>query len=438
MTTRGPARPAPEADILVAGGGTAGTAAAIAAARRGHRVLLVEQSNALGGTSTTGGVCAWFASLEGLGDIFDAVRRELERYGGLTRPEWRAPGERGDTFFNPEVLKIVWQRLAEEAGVRLLFHASAVGAETEGRRVRRVRVAASGHLIEAEARYFIDATGEGDLAAAAGASFERGHPETGQTLHMSLIFTLYDTGRPVTPYLPDGLEPIRRKEDLPGLNVAARLTDGRVFCNMVKVMHHDPADPFSLSGAEREARRQIARLVHFLQRTRYPTYALASSGAHIGVREGRRIVGDYVLTADDIRGREPKDFPDGVAVATSQIDFHSLTRPGHGGWREAVAPYAIPFRCLVARDLDNLLMAGKCISGGQVAMSSYRMTPTCCAMGQAAGTAAALAVESGRDEIRRIDVARLRRVLSEDGMELDPRRHAPFAPEVSGGPEDRL
>ncbi len=407
-----------QADVLVAGGGTTGCAAAIAAARRGHRVLLVEESNALGGTSTTGGVSEWFASLDGLGDIFDRVKADLERFGA-----------RFGRFYNGEVLKAIWQLLAEDAGVRVLFHASLSCARVDDGRVHEVSLLSCSRPLRVAARYVLDCTGEGDLAFLAGAAFDQGHPRTGRTLHMTLTCILCDTGRPVTPYLPPGLEPVEGPEGLPGLNAHIRLPDGRVYCNMTKVLGQDPTDPFSLSDAERDARRQLLRVVHYLQRTCYPTHTLASTGACIGIREGRRILGDYTLTEADILGAAPRDFADGVAVATAQIDFHSLTRPGHAGWRKRVEPYAIPLRCLIARDFGNLLMAGKCISGDQVAQSSYRMTPTCCAMGQAAGTAAALAVEAGAAGIRSVDVPDLRRALAAAGMELDPRRHRAFAPE---------
>jgi hypothetical protein len=409
--------------ILVAGGGTAGCAAAIAAARRGHRVLLVEESNCLGGVSTAGGVNEWFASLEGLGDIFESVKVEIDRFGsGFGR------------YHNSEHLKIIWQLLAEEAGVDILFHTSVVSAESGNGRVVQAGLVSCSKFFGVEAQYFVDATGEGDLAWLAGAEYVQGHPETGRTLHMSLTFALQDTGKPVVPYLPPGLEEVETANDLPGLHGGLRLPDGRVYCNMTKVMGHDPTDPLSLSKAEREARRQLVRVMHYLQRTHFPTYALCSSGAKIGIREGRRIVGDYVLTEGDITGDAPRDFEDGVAVATSQIDFHSLTKPGHVGWRRRVEPYAIPFRCLVVKGFENLLVAGKCISGDQVAQSSYRMTPTCCAMGQAVGTAAALAVEEGVGDVRHINIAVLRSELAACGMVLDPSRHQAFAPEVTPDP----
>jgi len=407
-----------EYDIVVAGGGSAGAAAAVAAARRGHRVLLVEEQNCLGGISTTGGVGEWFASLAGVGDIFQSTLQELERYG-----------VRQGRFFNPEYLKIIWQRLAEQAGVQLLFHASVIGVETKAGALATIRIASCSREIVATAKYFIDATGEGDLAALAGAECMKGDPATGLTLHMTLTAWLYDTGKAVTPYLPKGLAPITCDAELPGLGAGWLVDNQRVYLNATKVSRHDPTDPFSLTAAEVEARRQLARILHFVQRTRFPTHALGGSGASIGIREGRRIVGDYVLRKEELLGRGvPLDFPDGVAVATSQIDFHSLTKAGSSGWRQRVECYALPFRCLIAKGFSNLLMAGKCISTDQVVQSSCRMTPTCCAMGQAAGTAAALAVESGVTDIRQISIPGLRARLTANGLELDPGKHEAFAP----------
>jgi hypothetical protein len=416
-------------DIIVAGGGTAGSAAAIAAGRRGHRVLLVEEQNCLGGVSTSGGVGEWFASLDGMGDIFAGVVRELNHFG------MPAAGPR---FFNPEYLKACWQLMAEKAGVHVLFHASVCGVRKEAESVREVSIACCSRVFPAQARFFVDATGEGDLCALAGAEFMQGDPERHRVLHMTLAAWMYDAGKPQTPCLPEGLEPIRSREELPGLGGGWLVDKNRLYMNATKVLGHDPTDPFSLSEAEREARRQLIRIVHYLQTHGFPTFALASSGSRIGIREGRRIRGDYVLSADQVLDRtEPLDFHDGIVVATSQVDFHSLTKPGDSGWRQKLAPYAIPVRCLLAKGLRNLLMAGKCISADQIVHSSCRMTPTCCAMGQAAGTAAALAVEVRVHDVREVPVPTLRSTLAADGIELDPRRHQAFALHSTRlGPDD--
>lgn len=417
----------PAYDLVVAGGGTAGSAAAVAAARRGLRVLLVEELNCLGGISSGGGVGEWFASLNGLGDIFDSVVRGLDRFG-----------VRQGRFYNPEYAKFVWQELAEKAGAELLFHASVVGADAVGGVLRGVRIACCSREWSVKASWFVDATGEGDLAALAGAESMRGDPATGRTLHLTLTGWLYDTGKPVTRFLPDGLEPIRSKADLPGLGAGWIVDNARLYLNSTKVMDCDPTDPIALARAELEARRQLMRVLEYVQRTRYPTYALGGSGARIGIREGRRIVGEHVLRAADILEREgPLDFEDGVAVATSQIDFHSLTKSGDAGWRQRVPPYAIPYRCLVPRGLRNLLVAGKCISADQVVQSSCRMTPTCCALGQAAGTALALAQAAGCGDVREVPSRGLRAALAADGMELDPRRHEAFCTGESGLPAER-
>jgi hypothetical protein len=411
-------------EIIIAGGGTAGSAAAVAAARRGHKVLLLEEGNCLGGVSTAGGVNEFYANTSGMGDIFRRILVELENYDAL---EGR--------YFKGEYLKLIWQMMADEAGVDVLFHSNVVDAQVTGKRVNKVLAVSGSHGMEFEAQYFIDATGEGDLAYLSGADFELGHPETGRTLHMSLTAMFYDAGEPREPYLPPGFQPIESKDDLPGLHGPVRLSDNRCYANMTKIMGHDPTDPISLSRAEQEARRQLVRITTYVQKL-HPTYALISSGQKIGIREGRRIIGDYRLTQDDITGENPRDFRDGVAVATSQIDFHSLTKPGHSGWRQQVKPYAIPFRAMIPQGLENLLVAGKPISGDQVALSSYRMTPTVCAMGQAAGTAAALAVETKVKDIRKVGIHTLREQLTQDGVELDPRKHQSFAPEITPNPQD--
>jgi hypothetical protein len=353
-----------------------------------------------------------------MGNVFDATVRELGHFG----VRYAKHG-----LFNPEYLKVIWQMLAERAGVDILFHASVSGVTKEADSLAGARTTCCSQSYSARAKVYIDATGEGDLCALAGAEFMKGDPVGHRVLHMTLTAWMYDTGKPQKPYLPGSLEPIRNKEELPGIAAGRLVDDNRFYMNATKVMNHDPTDPFSLSEAEREARRQLIRITHYLQTHGFPTYALASSGAKIGIREGRRIVGDYILSRDEVLNRtERLNFADGIAVATSQIDFHSLTKPGNSGWRQGLEPYSIPFRCLRAKGFPNLLMAGKCISVDQVVHSSCRMTPTCCAMGQAAGTASALAIELDARDIRDVPVAELRKVLAADGVELDPERHEKF------------
>ena len=362
----------------------------------------------------------WYASMDGLGRVFDDFMEMLDHFGA------KYPGTFGYAgTFNAETGKLVWQLLAESAGVRVMFHATPGAVEVSGGLVTSVRVHSRAEACTISSRFVIDATGEGDLSALAGAQFSKGDPDGGRTLHMTLVATMFDTGKPVTPYLPPGLEPIESEEDLPGLSGPHPMGDGRFYLNMTKVMGHDPTDPPSLSDAELEARKQLARVVHYLQRTKCPRHMLASTGSRIGIREGRRVLGDYVLTESDVLG-DGTAFGDGIAVATCQIDFHSLTRPGMVGWRKRVKPYGIPFRSCTVKGFDNLLVAGKCISGDQVAQSSYRMTPTCVGIGQAVGTAAAMASARKLVSIRDLPADELRQALSDAGVELDPARHRMF------------
>lgn len=403
-------------DLVVVGGGTAGSAAAIAAARRGLRVLILEEANCLGGTSTAGGVNEWYASLDGLGSIFDEIKDGMA-----------ACGAKFGRFYNSEYLKICWQLLAEKAGVDVVFHAQVFGVEAGEGAVRTVRFAACSRTYDVQARFFLDATGEGDLSQLAGAACWKGDAQGRDLMHVTLTFILHNTGRLVEAGLPAGLARIETEADLPGLRSCFRLPDDRIYCNMTKVIGVDTTDPFALSRAEREARRQVIQIVDFLQRTRFPTYSLCHTGARIGIREGRRVVCDYNLTEQDIvDGAERRPCPDAIAVATCHIDLLDPKAQGGGGRREPIRPYPIPLRSLLVKSFRNLLVAGKCIGGDQVAMASYRMIPTCCAMGQAAGTVTALALAAGKSDPRDVPVAELQAALRADGVELDPAKHKSF------------
>ncbi len=415
----------PKYDVIVAGGGSAGSAAAIAAARGGAKVLLLEEANCLGGTATHGLVNEIFSNLDGVGDILTEVCFMLGQ-NHLPRP---------DRFFNGEMLKFVWQYLAQQAGVEILFHASVFAAEVVEGRVTTVKFACCGQALEAAADWFIDCTGEGDLAAMAGAKFMKGDPEHGRQIAMTLMFQLIHSKVPVTPYLPPGITPYASESDISGLNVCVDLAEGRIYCNMSKIMELDSTDPEALTCAELNGREEMFQIIHYLQRTKYPDALPIASGGTIGIREGRRIIGENILTFADLQAG--KSFADGTVVATTQVDFHSLTRKGATGWHKVIEPYAIPFGCMIAKGFSNLLMAGKCISVDQIVHSSCRMTPSCCGMGQVCGIAAALAVRGNWPDIRKLAATELRQHLAQSGFELDPQKHRKFYQgDHEGTPED--
>ncbi len=392
-------------DVLVCGGGFAGVTAAVAAAKRSADVILVEHYGFLGGTATAAGVSGFFAIPTGVGNVFQEIREELKKLGGL--------GEDGLTY-DTEKVKFVLQEIVMRNNIKLRLHTRVIDTIRK-QDVNPVILHGRSGMEAVEAKIIIDATGDGDVAFLAGAQFQKGRPTDQTQLPMGYPFIMWDTHEKVEPVLPEECEKYESDEDLP-FGKWYKIGESRIFCHMGKIIHHDSTDSDSLTEAEVLARRQLMSCVYYVQTHGCPTYTLAASPTQIGVREGRRIIGDYILTEEDItRGRK---FKDAVAAGTSQIDFHDLDRLGFAGRREKVSPYHIPYRSLLVKGVNNMLTAGKCISGDQIAQSSYRMIPTCAATGQAAGTASAICVEQNIG-LREIDTALLKATLEKDGIEFD-------------------
>ncbi|GAA2423761.1 FAD-dependent oxidoreductase [Streptomyces macrosporus] len=450
-----PARFGGRTDVLVVGGGPAGIGAALAAAEAGADVLLVERYGFLGGNATAALVMPLMSfhnekrqaapgddtrllpTDHGEGEpvvagvLWRLLNRLIERGGGITPSV-----DTGYTVpFDPETFKIVAMDMLDEAGVRMLFHsfASSVLPLDDGRRV--VFETKSGPVvIDAEA--VVDCTGDGDIAAASGAPYEVGRAEDGLVQPMTLMFRVANFLQPrFADYVrehPDqwrgvhGLwdlvrEATERGElDLPREDVLFFATPhpDEVSVNSTRVTGALGTSVWDLSRAEHAARRQMDRIHHFL-RTRVPGFEqsyVVQSGVQIGVRETRRIMGDYKLTGDDILAA--RTFPDVIAHGAYPIDIHNPE--GTGTVLKRVPrgkSYDIPLRCLLPRDTDHLLVAGRCISGTHVAHSSYRVMPISMATGQAAGVCAALAVRAGRLP-RDVDHTLVQRELLRQGARL--------------------
>lgn len=399
-------------EVAVVGGGIAGTCAAVAAARQGAEVLLIERYNALGGTATISGVGSFCGETRGQGEVFDEIVARLDRLGVIAD---YAPYEESESrTFDHEWLKYVLQGLVEDAGVRVLLHSTVVAAQRESARVPALVVACKGSLGAVTPRVIIDASGDADVVAAAGFEFERG--SAGMQLPMSQMTFVRDVGERVERPLPEGLEPYADDDELPMTSIW-REPRGKAGIK-IKVPGYDVTDPWSLTAAEMEARRRSLRVIEHLRRGELATWVLDHSTGQIGVREGRRAVGEYVLTEQDVRaGRR---FDDGVAVGRFYLDFHDPTNDARTYAVEPVQvpPYHIPWRSLVPRGARNLLVAGRCLSCDQVALSSARVMTTCAMMGQAAGMAAAWAADEDT-AVADTDVARLRASLVEHGAALD-------------------
>jgi hypothetical protein len=443
-----------EYDVLVVGGGNAGCAAAIAAARLGQKTLLVERYGFLGGTATAAMVGPWMTFHSGgeriVGGIAQEIVTRLEAMGG-------SPGHIPDTSdyvatitpFDPEIHKALLFEMTGEARVRLLLHAWFTSALVEGDRVAGAVFDTVGGKRVHRASVVIDATADAYVAASAGVATQQGD-ERGRVQPASLMFRMSHVDLAKTAaYLrthPDQMRTSLKAHErtAPALTAVAGLheiwaraqRDGEVdvprevvsffispypdevTINMTRVLDVDPLNPDDLTRAEVEARRQVMELAKFFKE-RVPGFEnarIAATGTQIGVRESRRIVGRYTLTRDDVL--QARDFDDAVARSAYPIDIHNPS--GAGTTTHRLAPgtsYSIPYRCLVPADREGLLVAGRCISTTHEALASTRLTPTVMTLGQAAGTAAAIACE--RDRLPSgIDTAELRAQLVRDGVVL--------------------
>lgn len=406
QTYSAPIRQRIEADVVVVGSGSAGATAAITAAREGARVVLVERYGFMGGISTQ--VLDTFYGFytpsdrprKVVGGVPDAVvERLMERGVALIRPNTYGAGD-GITY-DPTSLKVVWEELAREAGARLLFHTFVVDAVREGDRLAGVIAANKRGLVHLEARVVIDASGDADVAAAAGAPFEG--PEDGPVQSLTTTFRMINVNT-------DRARAVR-KDELHGLMQAAidagyRLPrregsvhitpfDGVMATNMTRVMNVDATDAEQLTEAEVEGRRQALEYARFL-RDYVPGYersVLSDVSTGIGVRESRRIYGAYRLTRQDVV--EARQFDDGIARCGAPIEDHHASGDTRWEYLPDGETYGIPYRCLLPQGVEGLLVAGRCLSADHDAHASVRSMGQCMAMGQAAGTAAALAVRSG-------------------------------------------
>jgi hypothetical protein len=441
-------------DVLVVGGGPAGFGAAIGAADAGAEVVLVERYGFLGGNATVALVMPLMSFHnerkqalvndstrilptdhgEGEPVVAGVLGRMLQRLtaeGGAIPPS----RETGYTVpFDPEQLKLVLQDMLDEAGVRVLFHSFASGTAPVDDGHRVVFETKSGPIV-IDARVVVDCTGDGDVAAAAGAPYDVGREEDDLVQPMTLQFRMVDVMTPqFAHYVRDHPEQWRGVHGLWNLirdaTEAGELELPRedmlffgtphpreISFNSTRVTGVLATDVWDLTCAEVVSRRQMAQIARFV-RDRVPGFAeayVAQSGM-IGVRESRRFCGDYQITGHDVlAGRK---FPDGIAQCAYPVDIHNPE--GSGTLLRRVPPgesYDIPLRSLMPREVDALIVAGRCISGTHVAHSSYRIMPVCMATGQAAGVCAAIAVRTGRQP-RDVPAADVQRVLRAQGARL--------------------
>lgn len=420
-----------QVDVLVLGAGPAGVGAALSAARQGAKTLLVEQMGDVGGIATSGLMSHWTGNTRG--GIYEEI---LNRSADL--PDSADYGFNGSPrqIINPEHLKTALLEMLQEAGVDLLLYTFVCLPIMEEKRVKGVIVENKSGRQAIFAKIVIDCTGDGDIAARAGAAYRKGREEDGAMQPVSLMFKIggVDYTKAVFPgkfedyiQIPKWEIHALGKQNLPfpaGHVLLYRTSlPGVVTCNMTNCIGIDGTSTKDLVKATLECRRQLAPILDFLRNfvPGYENCYLLSTASLIGVRETRHFEGLATITEEDIRSA--RVFPDwAVTYASFNFDVHNMTGNGLDatGAQAAFAAtyYTIPYGCLVPREIDGLLLAGRNISGTHMAHANYRVMPICANMGQAAGIAAALCVQEGVRP-RDVDVKVLQKRLLENGV-LEP------------------
>jgi hypothetical protein len=449
-----PARAVPvraEADVLVVGGGPAGIMAAMAAAESGCRVALVEGRSFVGGNLTIGLPVLGFLSQKGKPIITGLPQKLIDRLRakGAASEHRPCPLHVSLTLIEPEAVKAVALEMLMERGVELTLYSMFAGVVMDGDQLRGIIVESKAGREAILAKVIVDCTGDGDVAFRAGVPCEKGDPHGGMQ-PPTLMFCLggvdterlreslaHDPKAYRADFIPAeyfgqnhqfivvGLRELIQKAQAAGLRIPTERTilitglrAGEVWVNMTRVKGVDGTDPRSLSAGEIEAQRQIVDIQRYLAEY-VPGFAkahLVKVAPFLGLRETRRIVGRYVLNRDDIL--TCRQFDDAIAVGSYPIDVH---HPNDAGctleWCGDC--YDIPYRCLLPQRVENLLVAGRCISTTHEAMAAIRVMSTCMAMGEAAGRAGGIAVKDGAPPSG-INVRRLRDELVARGAYLRP------------------
>ena len=408
-------------DVAVVGGGLAGVMTAVSAAREGKRVILLEKYGCLGGMATAGLVYPFMRHSEKPSGkpankgLYFRLLKEIYEIGGSDGEESR--------HYKEEFMKVVLDRMVTEVGVKVLFHAKLCEVECEKKTVTSITVATVSGKIKIRARVFADTTGNADLCAFAGLPFEKGREEDGLCQPMTLNFRLGNVdwsrfnGKAATALYNELQAKGEIKNPRENILVFRSPVDNIMHMNTTRAVGYDPTDVESVSAAEMLLREQMLEMYWFMKNNipGMENCELLSSSVEAGIRESRRIVGLYRITAEDILSA--RKFEDSIARGTYEIDIHNPS--GTGTVLRHIPPndfYTIPYRALVPRDADNLIVAGRSVSSTHEALAAIRIMPITTCMGEAAGIAAALAID-GNCPLADINVAELqKRITSYGGL----------------------
>ena len=414
-------------DVLVIGGGVAGFGAAIGAARTGAKVILAEENGFLGGCATAGLVAPFMTCYDRLGEnqiicgVFDDLVRRLVVENGAIPPEDCRKmdgysgynpfhtGHLGTTPFDKEILKRVMEDMCLEAGVELKYHYLFVHSEKHDRRLTSCVFATKNGFYKINAKTFIDCTGDADVCYSAGAECMFGG-ENGDLQPPSTFFLIDGVNENVVEAhmgnhsLPererrwmDEIEQARERGEFPCGTQKVRIfkqLNGIFAVNMCQIDDpFDVTDPDLVTKAEIEGRKQAKLIFDFLKKhiPGFENIRFIESSARVGIRESRRVVGEYILRHEDLL--QAKIFEDAIVILSSTVDVHTSSKVIYTPTKSC-ASYSIPYRAIVARDFDNVWMAGKNVSADRLAHGAVRVMPPSMAMGQAAGIAAAIACKT--------------------------------------------
>lgn len=426
-------------DVIVVGGGPAGCTAAASAAREGAKTLLIEATGCLGGMGTNGLVPAWcpFSDKEKI--IYRGMAEKVfkEAKAGMAH----IPKDALDwVAIDAELLKRVYDDLVTETGAEILFNTMLSYVNVEDGKVNEIIVTNKKGLSAYRAKVFIDCTGDADLAAWAGAEFQMGGKDGEEVMSSTNCFIIcnvdedaYFNGEslfcsnpksPIFDILTSGKYP-----DIPDFHICnTKVGPGTIGFNAGHIYHLDGTNPEQLSDAMIQGRKIAAAFRDALAEyapDAFKNSFLVSTGSLMGIRETRRIIGDYVLTRDDFLAR--RSFDDEIGRNCYYIDVHNKDASNartHEDFLKmesdptkrygAGESHGLPYRCLTPKDLKNVLVAGRSISCEQTVQGSVRVMPVCLMMGEAAGIAAKFASDTNYD-VHAVDVRALREKLREYG-----------------------
>lgn len=444
-------------DVVVVGGGPSGVCAAIAAAREGAKTLLIEQGGCCGGMATQGLVGPFMTCYDKDGEnqiikgLFEEIVFRLVENGGAIHPSqvrkktaytsWIEIGHDHVTPFCPETLKLVLDEMLEEANVQILYHTRFLSALVDVDRINGIRVHSKSGVEEVYGKVFIDCTGDGDMAAAAGVAFEKGNEELGITQPATLFFRICDVDdEKIEKDIQDNIHNFYRKNGINYRSFHWRVTQAREdgnwplnrvsiglfksvngeWCvNTSRIMGVDATNNQSLTYGEIEGRKQVKIILDFLRKyvPGCENARLMSTASTLGIRESRHMKGVYSLTSSDIlNGVVPED---AVALAANSVDVHGR----FGAMSNQYTPiengsyYGIPYRCLLPKTIGNLLVPCRSVSASSEAAGAIRVMPPMMALGQAAGVAAAMAAQ-GNFRCEEVPVNALRQRLKQQNVVL--------------------